>query len=134
METDPESENSKPRVLVVDDDDQIRHLMAIVLAKAGIVADTAADGAEALKKIGASNYELVLLDLMMPRVDGFEVIRQLQQTGSETPVVVVSASPQTAEIDPVLVRDVIRKPFDVRQLVTSVRQFIEGGGQTPLTA
>jgi DNA-binding response OmpR family regulator len=68
----------RKRALVVDDDEPIRTMLAKVVERQDFDVDTASDGAEAISKLSQDGYNVVLLDLMMPRVDGFAVLRYLQ--------------------------------------------------------
>lgn len=78
-------------ILIVDDDDSIRDLIEFVLRKEGFKTDKAPDGQEALTRIGVRRPDLVILDLMMPRYGGFEVLRKLQMgEGVSVPIVVIS--------------------------------------------
>src|SRR6476620_4181143 len=80
-----------PRVLVVDDDEYVRHLLASALRFAGFVIDTCADGLTAMERIGDFEPDLVLLDVMMPKLDGLEVCRRLRASGVETPIIFLTA-------------------------------------------
>lgn len=110
------------RVLLVDDDDAIRQLVAAVIRRYGIVCDFAADGVEALDRLAAHPYALVILDLMMPRMDGFEVMQELRLRGIRVPVVVATAAGQgkVSRLDPVMVKAVLQKPFEVAHLVDTI--------------
>jgi len=82
---------SKPaRVLVVDDDPRERNDLARMVTALGYVAEAAADGEEALEKLGASPVDAIVTDLMMPRMDGFHLLRQLLERGDLTPAVVLT--------------------------------------------
>jgi CheY-like chemotaxis protein len=110
------------RVLVVDDDEAIRKLIAAILRRRGIAVDNVANGEEALKNLGEQTYDLMLLDLMMPRVDGYSVIERVREQKIPIEIVVVTAAgaSQVNAIDRSVVRAVISKPFDVNQLVDAV--------------
>lgn len=112
------------RVLVVDDESDIRQALAEVLADEGFEVVAAGDGLEALAKARALRPVLVLLDLMMPRMNGWE-FRRAQKCDPEVariPVVIISAfaAPQGGELD---AEGYIEKPFDVDQLVSAVRRY-----------
>lgn len=80
-----------PLVLIVDDDEGIRELLTMLVKKAGYAVETAGDGEEAYKKALALKPALLVLDLMLPRYGGFELLRQLQTTELKaTPIVVVT--------------------------------------------
>lgn len=117
---------SKKKILVVDDDDAIRSLVERVLRREQFDVESAKDGHEAIQKLAKNDYATVLLDLMMPRVDGHGVLRFLE---SERPVekpwvIVMTANMQgahdTAKAKPVF--RVLPKPFDIQQLVSHVKE------------
>jgi CheY-like chemotaxis protein len=118
--------SSKPRALVVDDDEPIRSLLSRVVAYQGFVVETARDGAEAIQRLGDDGYDVVLLDLMMPRVDGYSVLAWMRK---EDPAmlkctIVATAVPER-EVARSLSDNVYRvhqKPFDLAQLVEDVRR------------
>lgn len=107
---------SESRVLVVDDEPAIRALVAKIVERAGHVVDTARDGAEAIEKIQQTNYAVIVLDLMMPNVDGYGLIEHLKSRGGTKPaVIVVSAGDSAAlrQLDGAMVHSILRKPFDI---------------------
>jgi CheY-like chemotaxis protein len=122
------------RVLVVDDDDSIRTLVARVFLRRGFEVETANDGAEAIAALDSAHYDLLLLDLMMPRIDGIGVIEHLaQRNGGERPSVVV----MTAAVPDILRRmdrsqiaAVITKPFELNELVEAGEQALAGRHQS----
>ncbi|MDQ3280983.1 MAG: response regulator [Acidobacteriota bacterium] len=117
------------KVLVVDDDDAIRAMVERVLRRERFEVEVARDGYEAIEKLAQNDYATVLLDLMMPRVDGHGVLRYLEtERPMDTPrVIVMSANLQgaaeTANQKPVF--RVVPKPFDIRQLISHVRECHE---------
>jgi len=115
-----------PKVLIVDDEPAILELVAFNLEQAGFTTLTAADGAEALQKAAAEKPDLVILDIMLPRVDGFEVCRSLRAKGN-TPILMLTA--RREEVDRVLglelgADDYLTKPFSPRELVARVRAIL----------
>jgi DNA-binding response OmpR family regulator len=120
----------QPRILVADDDRSIRQLVASILRREGLSVDTAADGAQAIECLRNNEYSLVLLDLMMPRLDGFGVIEYLKEDRSRPkPVVLVMtayADQKFKKVDPRLVAGVLRKPFDIAELGNLIRLCVEG--------
>ncbi len=111
------------RVLVVDDDDDIRQLLASVLRFAGFVIDSCADGRVALDRVEQFDPDLVLLDVMMPRLDGFEVCRRLRDAGVETPVIFLTARDLAEDKVAGLTGggdDYVTKPFDLDELVARI--------------
>lgn len=116
---------AKPRVLVADDDQSIRQLVTTIIRREGLEVEAAADGAEAIEKLRTTEYSVLLVDLMMPRVDGFGVIEYLRtHPPSIKPVVLVItayADQKFKDVDPNVVTGVIRKPFEVADLGSLVR-------------
>jgi len=112
--------DTKGRVLVVDDEPAIRALVAKIVERAGYPVDVASDGREAHERIEAYDYAVVVLDLMMPNVNGFEFIDILRhRPGHHPSVIVITAAPElslTRQLDPKIVHSVIRKPFDIAAL------------------
>lgn len=114
------------RLLVVDDDEGIARLLSIIFTRANIVVDIARDGQAGLDRLNHESYDVVLLDLMLPGTNGFDVIRTLKATRSEVlarTIVLTAASDRMLRDfdDARLVRRVIRKPFDIDDLVAAVR-------------
>jgi two-component system, OmpR family, alkaline phosphatase synthesis response regulator PhoP len=114
-------------VLVVDDEMDIREAVAEVLAEEGYEVHAAGDGAEALRKARSVHPSLVLLDLMMPGMNGWE-FRAAQSRDPELrdiPVVVLSALGRVAGLD---AEGFIQKPFDLEELLSAVKAHAHGGG------
>ncbi|HEX8620017.1 MAG TPA: response regulator [Thermoanaerobaculia bacterium] len=118
------------RVLIADDDLAIRHLVSTILQREGLAFDSAADGQEAIDKLEQHSYAVVLLDLMMPRVDGFGVVEYLKANPPVTkPVVLVIsayADQKFKQVDADVVAGVLRKPFEVGDLGNLVRLCVQG--------
>jgi DNA-binding response OmpR family regulator len=110
------------RALIVEDDAAIRRLIEKLLARHHVSIDTASDGRTAMQKLRESRYSVVVLDLMVPEVNGFELIAFLKRQKTRTPVVVVSAVSQQAltNLDLEVVKFVISKPFDVDEFTKAV--------------
>ncbi|MFM8238250.1 MAG: response regulator, partial [Actinomycetota bacterium] len=112
-----------PLILVVDDEQSYRDALSVALAREGFRVETAADGAEAIARFDACTPALVLLDVMLPKVSGIDVCRELR-TRSRVPIIMVTA--RNAEIDAVVglevgADDYVTKPFRLRELVARVR-------------
>jgi DNA-binding response OmpR family regulator len=124
----PDTNHAK--VLVVDDDQSIRQLVCTIVEREGFEVDCAADGGEAIDLLEKNSYSVILLDLMMPRVDGFGVIGFLKDhQGEAKPIVLVItayADQKFKEVDPTVVAGVIRKPFEVADLGNLVRLCVQG--------
>jgi CheY-like chemotaxis protein len=122
-----ESKRDRGRALIVDDDEAIRYMLVRILDREGFDTDVAGDGFEAIEKLASDDYDVVLLDLMMPRVDGFGVIRHLKlQRPEALSHVIVMTAMTSPQIDPE-VGCVMRKPFDVQRLASLARQLSEHG-------
>jgi DNA-binding response OmpR family regulator len=115
-----------PKILVVEDDDAIRALLVAALRREPFDVHSAANGAEALTLVRASEYAVILLDLMMPAVNGIEFLQVFHEMDpkSRTVVFVMTAfdDAMVRHLAPNLVHGIIRKPFDVPQLVAMVRE------------
>lgn len=117
---------SSRRVLVVDDDPAIRQIIAVLLQRDGVDVEIAEDGERANSMLERNEYAVVLLDLMMPRVDGYGVIEFMKSRGMTTPIVVISAvSDERDDLDPQLVRVAMHKPIEPRELRTVVKAILE---------
>jgi DNA-binding NtrC family response regulator len=122
--------DDRKRALVVDDDDPIRTMLANVVGRQDLDVDTARDGAEAIAQIDKDGYSVIVLDLMMPRVDGFGVLEHL---GAHHPeklrrTIIASAVPES-EIRKKFALPVYRihiKPFDMSRLIDDIRQCCAG--------
>jgi two-component system, OmpR family, response regulator ResD len=115
-------------ILVVEDDRAIRRLLRMVLQREGYVVQEAADGVEAVLKLGISDYDVIVLDLMMPNLDGFAFISTLAERDAarlKRIIVTSAASPSVIEgrmrATPF---DTLPKPFDLKDLVSRVRACI----------
>jgi DNA-binding response OmpR family regulator len=110
------------RVLVVDDDDAIRTMMFTILRRRGFRVDLARDGEEGIEKMGRCRYAVVLLDLMMPVKNGWEVLDWVgTRPAAERPLVIVlTAGVAAREMSPDVVAGSVRKPFDVELLLDMV--------------
>jgi DNA-binding response OmpR family regulator len=114
------------RILVVDDEPSVTDLLAYNLRKAGYETLLAADGREALRLARQSNPDLILLDLMIPEVDGLDVCRELRKT-SNVPIIMLTARGE--EIDRVVglelgADDYVSKPFGVRELLARIKAVL----------
>ena len=128
---------ARKRALVVDDDDPIRMMLAKIVERQNISVDTARDGAEAIQQIDKQHYDLILLDLMMPRVDGYGVVRHLQSHHPNrlSCTIIASAVPESEilrKID-VPVYRIHAKPFDLAKLITDIRACVDGNGMGSTT-
>jgi len=112
------------RILVVEDDRDIAHLLTLHLGDLGYRVDVAGDGARGLARARAGRYDLVILDLMLPQLDGLELCRRLRAEDAATLVLMLTA--RTAELDRVLglelgADDYLTKPFSIPELLARVK-------------
>jgi CheY-like chemotaxis protein len=115
-------------VLVVDDEPQVNRLVGITLKRAGYLTESATDGVEAIEKLAETSYDAMVLDLMMPRVDGFGVVEYLATNQPEmlAKTVVLTASPREAARQRLGdVCHIVSKPFDLDTLIATVRLCVE---------
>lgn len=123
------------KLLLIDDDAELRSLMTEFFGSHGIGVDTAQDGMQGLARAVEGKHDLVLLDVMMPKLDGFEVLRQLRRR-SRIPVILLTA--RTSQADRVAgleggADDYLPKPFGPEELLARVRAVLRraaGGGET----
>lgn len=110
-------------MLIVDDDPAIRGLVRAVLNRLNLETFEAEDGAEALALLAVETFDAIVLDLMMPRVSGFEVIQFLEAHQPDTRCVVVMSAASDKTMDALqasVIRAKLRKPFDIHLLADSV--------------
>lgn len=118
---------AKPRILYIEDDEALAQLTCEMLGKAGYQADHFADGQAGLAASQAGHYDLCVADIMMPRLDGYQLARSLRQSGSSMPIIFLSAR--------VLAEDVIcgfesggndymRKPYSMEELLVRIRHLL----------
>jgi two-component system OmpR family response regulator len=128
------SEAVKPYVLAVDDEDHITELIAMALGFNGFEVERRADGRAAINAIAERRPDLLLLDVMMPELDGFEVVRRLRQSegqGSHIPVIFLTARDATTDKVEGLrlgVDDYVTKPFSIEELVERVKAVLRRSG------
>ncbi len=123
-DSSPVAANGKKRILVVEDDESITLGLCMNLEAEGYEASVAHDGQEGLERARDGGYDLVLLDVMLPRVNGFEIVRTLREEGRNMPVLMLSA--RGAEMDKVMglelgAEDYITKPFSLAELLARIK-------------
>jgi two-component system, OmpR family, response regulator len=116
-----------PRVLVIDDEPNIRELVQVALSFHGCAVTTGATGQDALQLADAYDPDLIVLDVLLPDIDGFEVCRRLRSVANDVPVIFLTARDATADTVTGLTiggDDYITKPFSVEALVARVRAVL----------
>src|SRR5260370_26819814 len=123
-----------PQVLVVDDEPNIRELVQVALKFHGCAVTTAASGRDALRQAESSKPDLIVLDIMMPDMDGFEVCRRLRAVGNEVPVIFLTARDTSSDTATGLTiggDDYVTTPFSVEALVARVRAVLRRASRSP---
>ena len=125
------------RILVVEDEPDIAQGLKDDLERQGYEVELAGDGDSALRKGSSERWDMILLDVMLPKLDGFEVCRELRRARVTTPIIVLTAKVQEAEKILGLelgADDYVTKPFNPRELVARVRAVLRrtsGAGSAP---
>ncbi len=125
-----QGESRPARILVVDDEESIRDLLRLVLTGEGYSVITANDGKEAIEYLEAQRFDLVITDLVMPRVNGVEVLRAAKRIDPNYPVMVITGYPSVETVTK-LVRlgagDYLTKPFNIDVVRVTVAKLLEMG-------
>lgn len=123
------SSPSGRRILVVDDEPHIRRVLSAVLGDRGFEIEMASDGAEGLEVLSARDFDLVILDLMMPGASGLEILSKIRidPQRSETPVIILTAKGQDTDRDAALAggaNDFLTKPFSPKKLIARIEEIL----------
>jgi len=127
LEATPRELEDRPRILVVDDDEDIREVVASILKVEGYEVDVACDGRQALDHVMGAQPSLILLDLMMPVMDGRAFLREIDQREALAQIPVVIFTAFAERDDRSLMRPILRKPLNVNELIGTVAGFCEPG-------
>ena len=118
---------AEKRILIVDDDDEIRELLEFDIGHSGYFVDTAKDGMEGLNKALNNTYDLILLDVMMPKMNGFDVCKNIRQAKLAIPVLMLTAKgtidDKTEGFD-CGADDYLVKPFDIQEVLLRIRVLL----------
>jgi DNA-binding NtrC family response regulator len=117
----------KSKILVVDDEDALRTVLSGELASEGYDVKTAGDGDEAIQNLQKENFDLVLLDIKMPRLNGFEVLKFVKEKYTKTKVVMLTGFADlknAIESKKLGAEDFISKPYDLVDLLTTVERVL----------
>ena len=123
---------SKGHILVVDDEAAISDLISEVLNIAGYQVTTSTDGLDALNQIRRSKYDLILLDVNLPKVDGFAILEKVRESAPTQPIIMLSARTDKDDVTHGLrlgADDYVRKPFSVEELVLRVQNRLKRDGK-----
>jgi CheY-like chemotaxis protein len=115
-----------PRILIVDDDHPTRQLLLALMRRLGRDVVEAQNGTDAIECLRLDSFAVIILDLMMPAVDGQGVLDFLQAAGRQDPVIICTAAglQRTEKLDKARVRAVVRKPFDIDVMTATVRELM----------
>ena len=117
----------KSSILVVDDEDALRTVLSGELASEGYEVQTASDGDEAVTEMGKANFDLVLLDIKMPRMNGFEVLKFIKEKHAKTKVVMLTGFADlknAIESKKLGADDFVSKPYDLVDLLTTIERVL----------
>jgi two-component system response regulator CpxR len=122
--------DKRPSLLLIEDDRELVQMLSEYLGSEGFAVDASGDGQDALTKLGVESFDLVILDVMLPGLNGFDVLRRLRQTLS-MPVIMLTA--RGADIDRIVglelgADDYLAKPFNPRELVARIRAVLRRAG------
>ena len=118
------------KVLIVDDDAELRSTLSEILKGAGYHIDEASSGKEAIDKIASKDFDIALLDLMMPKMNGIETLTELKKITPKTKVIMITAFATVENAVDAIKKgasDYISKPFRIEELLTTIRRVIEEG-------
>ncbi len=118
------------RLLIVDDDTQIRELLTFDISQSGYIVDSASDGVEGLKKALENNYDLILLDVMMPKMNGYDVCKNIRLVKPHQPILLLTAKgtleDKTQGFD-CGADDYLVKPFEIQEVLLRIRALLRRG-------
>ncbi len=117
----------KNRILVVDDEEALRTVLSTELSSEGYEVSTAADGSEAIDLVKGNNYDLVLLDIKMPNVDGFEVLKYVKGNKPDIKVIMLTGFADlknAIESKRLGAEDFVSKPYDLVDLLTTIERVL----------
>jgi DNA-binding response OmpR family regulator len=123
-------------LLVIEDEDKIARLLELELTYEGYSVELARTGREGLDKILSKDWDLVLLDIMLPELNGLEVLRRIRNTDSNTPIILITARDATPDKVSGLdlgANDYITKPFEIEEVLARIRSCLRKSNQMELT-
>jgi two-component system alkaline phosphatase synthesis response regulator PhoP len=126
----------KPSILLVEDEEHLHEALKLNLEMDGYMVDSAYDGAEALKQIQSAHYDLIILDIMLPSLDGFSITERMRLNNNQTPILILSAKNTSANRVQGLklgADDYLTKPFNLEELLLRVAKLIQKQAQQSKT-
>ena len=115
------------KILIVDDDDEIRELLEFDISHSGYYTDTAKDGLEGLNKALKNSYDLIILDVMMPKMNGFDVCKNIRQAKLSVPILMLTAKGTINDKTEGFeggADDYLVKPFDIQEVLLRIRVLL----------
>jgi DNA-binding response OmpR family regulator len=139
QQNNPEDRSDQPaeRILIVEDETRIARILSIELSHEGYIVDTADNGRDGFDKATGGEWDLILLDIMLPELNGIEVLRRIKAAGLATPVIFISARDETPDIVSGLdlgASDYITKPFEIEEVLARIRVCLREHAAKKLTA
>ncbi len=120
-------QKTNKRLLIVDDDKQIRELLCFDIQSSGYIVDSATDGQEGLKKALENNYDLILLDVMMPKMNGYDVCKNIRLAKPDIPILMLTAKGTIEDKTDgfnVGADDYLSKPFEIQEVLLRIRALL----------
>lgn len=127
--------NTNRRLLIVDDDKDIRELLVYDIKSSGYMVDSAIDGEEGLKKAVQNNYDLILLDVMMPKMNGYDVCKNIRLVKPKVPILMLTAKgaiDDKTEGFNVGADDYLVKPFDIQEVLLRIRALLRRNDESDI--
>jgi len=125
----------KSKILIIEDEESLIELLAAKLTKEGYEVEKALDGEDGVKKVYKWKPDLILLDIVMPKMDGYEVLEKLNEEGNKIPIIIISNSGQPVEIEKTkklgAVGHLIKTEFSPLDVLNVVRDCLDNGGSLP---
>jgi len=115
------------KIIIIEDNRDLVQVLAEGLGESGFIVDSAYDGEEGLDKVVKNEYECIILDIMLPKMDGYELIEKIRESGKDTPILVLTAKDSIEDRVKGLeagADDYLVKPFDFRELLARINALI----------
>ena len=115
------------KILIADDDDEIRDLLEFDISQSGYIVDSAKNGLEALEKALASHYDVIILDVMMPNMNGFDACENMRKSGLKTPILLLTAKGTIGDKTQGFgcgADDYLVKPFDIQEVLLRIKALL----------